>query len=88
MKTKTIYQCGDRFRVYTGEDRILGEYILAQVHANISCLINLKTGNRLKQPIRIGDSDAVTAEELDEMVRSTGEAEYHYEIIISKSNGE
>ena len=39
------------------------EYILAQVTANSVCLVNLETGNRMNDPVRVNNINHITPQE-------------------------
>lgn len=61
-REERTYQVGQRFLVtcyYT-------EYncILAQVSPNNVCLINLESGNRINEPVRVFDSRKITEDEM------------------------
>lgn len=62
------YKTGQLFSV----DGFGGVYILAQVGYAEVCLVSLKDGNRLKEPIRVVDISEITEEEMLDITGDSG----------------
>lgn len=66
---KNVYKLGERFeRTRTGE-----RYILAQVDAYSISLINLRTGNRRSESVKVVDPHAITEEEFIDIAGPFGD---------------
>ena len=66
---QTTYHIGQRFIVHylDGSDH---ENLLVQISPNMCCLVDLKNGNRVLDPILVENARKITWEELSEMTYS------------------
>lgn len=67
------YSIGQRFKVFY-EEGCYWDCILAQVGADVVCLIDLESGNRIYEPVHVFDSYKITE---DEMKMIAGDCSFH-----------
>lgn len=61
-----VYSIGQRFKVFYEEGRYW-DCILAQVFPFEVCLIDINSGNRIEDPLAVGDAFGVTTKEMKEI---------------------
>lgn len=71
-KEERTYRIGQRFVVTCGSTE--WNCILAQVGADVVCLIDLESGNRIYEPVHVLDSLKITE---DEMKMIAGDCSFH-----------
>lgn len=59
-RSRQPYSVGQRFTIDEGGEK----YILAQIAPNVCCLVNLESGNRYSEPVKVEDSQNISEVEM------------------------